>query len=262
MSTDIPKESTDWRMELVTHLAEAIPSAYPGGPSHEKGTLLYASFNIKTSDNQRISFAAPNAVAMLLNLAMTAANSASEMRQHLEFKNGFDPDGACKVVPLEGTQATFAMFEQSLAAITFSFLALEAYCNYIISRNWKQPVKVKRKKGKMEELSHTDAERFLSTEEKIKSVLPKIFDVPTPAGKAIWQRFLELKKARDDSVHFKYADQYPVGKDIKTDGLFFQIWNTDPHEYPRTAKEVIEYFYQKTSQPDWLSRMPTLPKKK
>lgn len=260
MPTDDYKDKTDWRMEAVTQLAEAVPAADPGGPAHEKGSLIYASFNIQTSGGERIGFAAPNAVAMMLNLAMAAARTASEMRQKLEFKDAVSPDGICKVVPLSGTEATFSMFEQSLSAITFSFLALEAYCNYIISRNWKQPVKAKRKKGQMEELSHTDAERLLSTEDKIKNVLPKIFELPTPAGKAIWERFLKLQKARDDSVHFKYADQYPIGARAETSGLFFQIWDTNPYVFPEIAREVIEYFYQKSQRPDWLTHMPAVRK--
>ena len=250
----------DWRLEAVAELAEALPPAYHGGPSFEKGSKVCMSFTIQTTNGEQIGFAAPNAVAMTLNLAINAAQSASAARCDLQFRNAPSPDGVCKVVPLEGSAAAFSMFEQSLSSITFSFLALEAFCNYEISRNWKQPVTVKGRKRRVETMSHTDAERTLSTEVKIREVMPKIFGVSTPAGKLIWERFLRLKKARDDSVHFKYADQYPVGPKAETEGLFFQVLDNDPHVFPEIAKDVIEYFYQNQSRPQWLDKMPPIRK--
>ena len=96
------------------------------------------------------------------------------------------------------------LFRSSLVCVTFSFQALEAFCNYSISRTWRKPVEVKKGKKK-EVLHHVAAERAVSTEDKLKSILPQIYDVPTPSGKAIWERFIKLKRARDACVHIKAA---------------------------------------------------------
>ena len=249
------QQEHDWRIEAVAKLESDLPPAYPGGPSFARGSNVFMSSTVGTSNGGSIGFAAPNMTAMALNLAINAAREASAIRSTIAFKGVPSPEGICQMISLEGSAAAFSMFEQSLSAITFSFLALEAYCNYVISRNWKKPIKIKGRKGRPEVLSPIEAERVLSTEVKIKSVLPEIFDVPTPAGKAIWGRFIELKKVRDDSVHIKYSDQYPLGATEK-EGIFFQIFNGDPHTYPETAIEIIQYFYKTAQRPQWLERVP------
>ncbi len=141
-----------------------------------------------------------------------------------------------------------------MVSAAFSFNALEAFCNYAISRTWRQPVDVKRKKTR-ETLHHEDAERALSTEEKLKSVLPKIYNVPTPAGKSIWERFIRLMRARDACVHIKYRDQYPMSK-VDEESLFYQFLSNDPLEFPRSATAMIEYFFANSGKPRWLLEMP------
>ncbi len=142
-----------------------------------------------------------------------------------------------------------------MVSVTFSFQTLEAFCNYSISRTWRKPVEVKRRKTE-EILHHESAERELSTEEKLKSVLPKIYDVSTPAGKSVWDRFVKLKRARDSCVHIKYHDQYPLGAEIDQESLFFQFLDNDPLFFPNAAKEMITYFYSKQGLPRWLQQMP------
>ena len=106
-------------------------------------------------------------------------------------------------------------------------------------------------------MDHESAERSLSTEEKLKSVLPQIYNVPTPAGKSVWDRFVKLKSARDSCVHFKYHDQYPLGVELDQESLFFQFLDNDPMFFPNAAKDMISHFYSKQGCPRWLHEMPT-----
>lgn len=130
-----------------------------------------------------------------MNLAFSAARRAVELKAQFSFKSGLSPFGTSNSITSDQNDLLFTFFENCLVSVTFSFQALEAFCNYSISRTWRKPVEVKKGKKK-ETLHHEAAERSISTEDKLKSILPKIYDVPTPSGNASWERFIKLKHAR------------------------------------------------------------------
>ena len=245
----------DWRIEAVTSITQDVPPAFPGGPSFKTGDRLYLTTLTRTSKNELIGFTTPNASSLAMNVAFSAAKRAVELKAQFSFKQGPSPLGTSSSIASDQNDLLFSFFESSLVCITFSFQALEAFCNYSISRTWRKPVEVKKGKKK-ETLHHEAAERSISTEDKLKSILPKIYDVPTPSGKAIWERFIKLKRARDACVHIKYQDQYPLDQ-IDQESLFFQFLDNDPLLFPTVAAEMIAYFYSKQNQPRWLQLMPT-----
>lgn len=246
----------DWRIDAVATLAQAVPAAFPGGPSWKPGDRLYLTTVTKTSKGEYIGFKTPNVPAMALNIASQAASRAGQKRSQFTYQEGPSPWGTSKTISPRDDGLLFGFFEDCMVSVTFSFNALEAFCNYSISRTWRKPVDVKRKKGR-ETLHHEEAERALSTEDKLKGTLPKIYDVPTPAGKAIWDRFLRLKTARDACVHIKYRDQYPMSQ-VDQESLFFQFLSNDPLEFPRCALAVMEYYFAKQEKPRWLALMPAV----
>jgi len=246
----------DWRIEAVTTIAQDVRPAFAGGPSFKVGDRLYLTTLTKTSKGEFIGFTTPNASALALNIAASAARRAVELKGQFSYKSGPSPWGTSKSIGSDQDELLFLFFESCLVSVTFSFQTIEAFCNYSISRTWRKPVEVKRRKTK-ETLHHESAERELSTEEKLKSVLPKIYDVPTPAGKSVWDRFVKLKRARDSCVHIKYHDQCPLGAEIDQESLFFQFLDNDPLFFPDAAKEMITYFYSKQGLPRWLQQMPT-----
>ena len=254
MTTD---DLGDWRVEAITRIAQDVPAAFAGGPSFKIGDFLYLTTLTRTSANELIGFTTPNASALAMNVASSAARRAVELKAQFTFKDGLSPWGNSKSIASDQDDLLFSFFESSLVCVTFSFQALEAFCNYSISRTWRKPVEVKKRKKK-EALHHESAEREISTEDKLKSILPRIYDIPTPSGKAVWERFIKLKRARDACVHIKYQDQYPLGAEIDQESLFYQFLNNDPLSFPEAAAELIAYFYSKQEQPRWLRQMPPL----
>ena len=253
MTTD---DLGDWRIEAVSRIAQDVPPAFPDGPSFKTGDRLYLTTLTRTSKNELIGFTTPNASALAMNVAFGAAKRAVELKAQFSFKSGPSPFGTSHSIASDQNDLLFSFFESSLVCITFSFQTLEAFCNYSISRTWRKPVDAKKGKKK-EMLHHEAAERAVSTEGKLKSILPKIYDVPTPAGKSVWDRFVKLKRVRDSCVHIKYHDQYPLGGEIDQESLFFQFLDNDPLFFPSSAKEMISYFYSKQGCPRWLQQMPT-----
>lgn len=181
----------DWRIEAVTTLAQEVRPAFPGGPSFKVGDRLYLTTVTRTSRGELIGFTTPNASALALSIASSAAKRAVELKKQFLYRAGPGPEGTVQSISGQD-ELLFSFFENCLVSITFSFQTLEAFCNYSISRTWRKPVEIKRRKVK-EILHHESAERELSTEEKLKSVLPKIYDVPTPAGKSLWERFIKRR---------------------------------------------------------------------
>jgi hypothetical protein len=245
----------DWRIEAASTLASDVPPAFVGGPSFKSGDRVYLTTLTKTSKGELIGFTTPNTSAMAINIAIEAATRAASSKQQLVFRSGPSPDGLAKSIGADQCDLLFSFFESTFVAVTFSFQALEAFCNYSISRTWRKPVEVKRRKIK-EQVHHEVAERELSTESKLKSVLPQIYGVSTPSGKAVWERFLKLKRARDSCIHIKYQDQYPLGRQFDQESLFFQFLDNDPQLFPEAAMEMITYFYSKAQTPRWIRQMP------
>jgi hypothetical protein len=245
----------DWRIEAVTTIAQDVPPAFPGGPTFNTGDRLYLTTLTRTSNGELIGFTTPNTSALALNVAFSAAKRANELKGQFNYKAGPSPFGTSNSIPSDQHGELFSYFEDSLVSVTFSFQALEAFCNYSISQTWRQPVEVKKRK-KEELLHHEVAEREVSTEDKLKSILPKIYRVPTPSGKALWERFVKLKRARDACVHIKYRDQYPLGSQLDEQSLFFQFLDNDPLSFPEAATEMIGYFYSNQEKPRWLQQLP------
>lgn len=71
-----------------------------------------------------------------------------------------------------------------MATVTSSFQALEVFSNHSVSRNNFPGMEIKRRK-KRQFFSATEIERNLSTDEKLSTVLPVIFELP-PKGKKPW----------------------------------------------------------------------------
>lgn len=246
----------DWRIEFITTIEQDVSPTMAGGTQFRSGDRAYVSTLTKTSKGDLIAFTTPNVSALAYNIAVSSARRAIELKKQLSYISCLSPFGTARAIGFDQNDLIFSFFESSMTSVIFSFQVLEAFCNYSISHNWRQPVDITRRRKK-ERLDHESAERELSTEQKLKSVLPKIYNVPTPAGKSIWDRFIKLKHARDSCVHIKYFDQHPVGRKVDQESLFFRFLDTDTMFFPKTSLEIVAYFYSRQELPRWLREMPT-----
>jgi hypothetical protein len=239
----------DWRISAVGTLKEDIPAAYPGGPSHKAGTPIYPSTLVQTEDKQNIGFTLPSSTAMALNIAINAAKSAKDFKSRIEYGKVVTPQGSGLAVDHDSDEYLFNYFEQCMIAVTFSYQAIEVFCNHTIAREIKEATEVKRRKKRVI-LSPLELERQLSTEEKISLILPKIKGLPTPKGKRPWEAFKKLKEARDSTIHMKNIDQQAVD----TESLYFQFLSKDCDIFPQAAIAMIHYFLN-GKEPRWLKKL-------
>ncbi|HEX9002673.1 MAG TPA: hypothetical protein VGB07_22390 [Blastocatellia bacterium] len=243
----------DWRIQAATRLAADVPSAFPGGPSHKTGTPVYLVTTTTNPKKQPVSFVTPSAVALALSVAMRVSVEAESLASKLQFEEVVTPTGKGKSVKNQDLGLLYDYFEHCMIAVTFSFQALETYCNHVIVDKLKYNFSLQRRDG-IKSFTPAELERGVSTEEKLSVVLPSLLGVGTPKGKKVWQDFVTLKRARDSTIHLKSSDQYPNTPPtniVDEENLFFQFLNKKPKDFPKSAIHLIKYFLDQKELPRW-----------
>jgi hypothetical protein len=234
----------DWRIESVTTLAQAFGNAPVGSPVRLMSTAKHVKHKF-------LSFITPSAPALCLNIAINAAALGEVIRPRLHLTPMLTHDGKRgSQVKDESVADLYYFFEQAIISATMSFQAVEIFANTTIGRRATGDILVKRKGGAKKTLTPAQAERELSTEEKLGQVLPNILGVSSPRGNRAWQSFKKLKDARDATVHLKSRDIY-IRDDVSRESLLFYYLNHDSREYPDAAIKVISHFFPREL-PRWL----------
>lgn len=247
-------ESVDWRIRTVTQLAKDVPAAYPGGPSHRAGALVLQATSGRDAKGENVGFTTPSAVALSLSLAMKSADLARELLTHIEYSESVSPFGQTQSVTHRTTPFLFDYFEQCMSVLAFSFQALEGFCNETIEAKVTSTYPLKRKKNILT-LTADELERFASTEEKLGVVLPDLLGVPSPKGSRIWNDFVELKRARDSTIHIKSRDSNPKVKqisDLDDATLFHRFLGANVTTWVRAAVAMLDHFTSMGEEPHWL----------
>ncbi len=163
------------------------------------------------------------------------------------------PTGLVKQVTVASTRYLFDYFEDAMVTVFFSYQALEAFCNEELLRTSPEGIEVKKKKKK-EILERREAERRLSTSDKLGHVLPRILSIPTMKGKAEWQRFRDLESVRDEVVHLKNQTVRNKDPSKEAEQILLQLLAEDARSWPRIAMEVLKYFVREPI-PDWYEQL-------
>jgi hypothetical protein len=239
----------DWRIAVVTTLLNDVPAAFPGGPAHKAGTPVYLSSLTKDRQHNAIGFITPSPTALALNAALRSALRAKNLRNTLALTDTLTPWGSGKQVANENLPHLYDFFEHSMIAVTCSFQSLEMFCNETIAQKSQSSFGLTRGKDVLT-LSGVELERKASTDEKVADILPSFLGLKSPMGTELWERFQDLKTARDSTIHCK-------SKEIRTaiaedrESLLFQFFRREPTEFPTIAFEVIEYFHHDGKLPRW-----------
>ena len=161
----------------------------------------------RSNDRTQFTFDTPSAAALHLNSAWKAAARATQLKQRVTLDPaGIQPGLVCLSVSKASLADLFDYFEEMIAVAFGSFAAVEAFCNQTIVEKGTTPITVKNKKAEIQ-LSAEEIESQRGTREKLSRILPDLLRLPTPSGKAVWQRFVRLEDLRDAVTHFKRRDQ-------------------------------------------------------
>jgi hypothetical protein len=238
--SNTPRKS-DWRIQAETTLMSDLPAAFAGGPSHKAGATVTLVTQVEIKGAQPIVFNTPSTAALAFSIAAKEAHAAAALRSALAFRDVTAPGGSVRLLTTETTAHLFDFFERCLVATVFSIQALEAYANYKISQAMKVDVLVTRK-GKQVALSPVEAERQLSTDDKLGFLLPTVLSVQSPKGKRVWEEYVALRRRRDETIHFKSQNQWNLADRDFTDSPYAWFINNDVRTIPIAALAMFRYF--------------------
>ena len=231
----------DWRLQFATTLADPVPEAFPGGPSHEAGATVTIVSVVRATDGAPIAFPTPSAAALALGAATRAAKAAEALKRDFRFRAGLGPDGDVRLLDGAATGQLFDYFEHCFVAAVFSVQALEAYCNYKIALNLKGNLTVERR-GQPQELSPEEVERQLSTDEKLGETLPKLLGINSPKGRSEWEQYVHLRRLRDATVHIKSHHQWTLASRDFDESPYSWFVQQPPVTIPLPAIQLLSWF--------------------
>lgn len=237
---DLEGDVGDWRMALVARVTE-------DNPPYLKGQIVRQVSAVEYLHDTVLSFTTPSSIAMALNIADKAARAASELRTRLAFHQL--QDNKSFSMAIDSLPEFYDFLEQSMIAAIFSYQAIEAFANSVISRELSGAVTILRGR-KQRSMMPAELERQLKLADKLTLVLPKARDVESPEGSALWERFIRLEDARHSTVHLTVKDQYAKDRD----SLFFKMLHLKATEYPAAAAAIIRYYFESGTEPRWLIR--------
>lgn len=243
----------DWRVGAVTRLAEDLQPTQPGGAIAKAGSRLFLSCLGDGGQFGRVGFIAPSPVALAMNLSLSASRTGEALKPTFKLKDSPSPEGLVKTVELQSSTALYDYFEYAMVSVFFAYQALESFSNDEIFRKASEPIEIKIRK-KTETLTRREAERKLSTSEKLGTLLPNILNIPTMKGKALWEKFRELEEVRDNVAHLKNQTVHDASRNTENEKVLFTLLANDLARWPRIAMYILEYFIR-GSQPDWFKEL-------
>src|SRR5438105_4182581 len=104
----------DWRHWAVTTVAQDVPAAYPGGPSHPAGSAVYLSTMTHDSFGRLTGFTVASPVALALSVSVRSAVAADELRRKLRFEKHVTPLGPARGIPIGGSTHLYDYFEECM----------------------------------------------------------------------------------------------------------------------------------------------------
>ncbi|KQV96643.1 hypothetical protein ASC91_03640 [Pelomonas sp. Root1237] len=175
------------------------------------------------------------------------------MKPTIQWKEAvLTPGMAVGQADVSTAEVLFDYLELAMTAAMSSYAAAEAFANSVVIDEATGPLKLKRKKA-WEHLSPEDVERNVTTDEKLKRIVPDLLGLPTPAGKKVWQDYVALKHLRDSVTHFKRRDQARHADKLNEPTALQDLLNADPCSLPEAAMAIIRYFYKASEIPRWMA---------
>lgn len=150
----------DWRTAIHSRVDESDPP--DPDPEFAPGSLIVEVDIGERRGGSLVSFPQPSAAAMALNLARQAAEKAMALQPQISYSDV--PKGLhgrhLESVTAGTESILFDYIEQCMVAATFSFQALEAYCNLTIDRHVRDTYPWPDRKGATQKMTSGQLEFF------------------------------------------------------------------------------------------------------
>lgn len=138
----------------------------------------------------------------------------------------------------------FDYFELMESGIIFTYTAVESFINVSIPKDYIYTCKGK-KAGISEQWNKNSIERWMSTQDKLKKVLPQVFNIEATeiTNSAWWNSFIKLQEIRDSIIHQKEdIIKSPNNKILES------LLQSDIYEICFSGFNLIGFFCEKNTQ--------------
>jgi len=218
---------------------------------HPKGTpVTVVDKYINPVSKEEILFHAPKVRGMYYGKSVDFFNSAIALKDKCFQSVGLvNPKDAEQGNAFIDNDSVFSFFTESCSGMIMLFAAVESYVNDLIERSANEkyykilPYKLSFGRFAIfykKEKNLTIEERlYLSIEEKIKKVLPTIFNFQSPAQEHFWQDFIQVKKLRNAFMHSTRSKSY--GANRGENSVYAQLFDLDFERLVNSVGDLIKY---------------------
>jgi len=132
----------------------------------------------------------------------------------------------------------YDFFEEIQTSIIFSYISIEAFSNAAVPEDYEYE-KIN-EKGIKEIWNKKNIERWITTSEKVGSILPKILQSTDIKKEFFWTDFKNLEKLRNEIVH-----QKTIQKETALDtSIYGEMLNSSIFTTIESSIHVIDFFYK------------------
>ena len=241
----------DWRI-LAFRIAKDCKS--PSGKTLKKGTPVYGFTNTKEQSGKLVGYHSFNPLAITLSVAIEACNNASKIFNSLSYTAGVAHQteyGVCdKYIKDSSLKHLYDAYEYFQIMLTFSFKAIENFCDDVIFFYDKDPITIT-VDGEDKNYSKARLIKKEKTDFKLTKVLPYIRDIKSPeTSQKLWKRYQSLRTLRNATIHLRPTKD--ISKQLDKDSIMFNFYKGNFHKYPTTSIKMIIYFLENVEEDDWL----------
>lgn len=207
----------------------------------QRGFTLYKT-KFKDGELQHVMTPFPNMTALYLNISDSARDKSIEI-----FNNVLVPSLQLKGSTLEfgaenSDSFTFDLWENIIVSIVFSYSAVESLVNNLIPNS---VILFTKKNGKVKLASKDRIEKNTKLSEKIKSILPRIFEFEFKTDELpFWKDFTDLEKYRNNFIHFK-SDEIDGNRSTQASLLVHTFFDITKRDLVKSARTLIQYLASK-----------------
>ncbi len=195
---------------------------------HETSTNKTAFFQkiIKPKiGSKTITIVVPNEITLAINVATKSLQQAKKIKVKLERLSE-----STQSIYDHNVGLAYDYLESIQTAIIFAYKAVESFCNAAIPDSH---VYIKSTNKSTEHYSKEQIERWISTSEKVSSILPPILKCPPPQSENFWSDFKSLERLRNEIVHSKSSN---------TDAILEELFAECVYRHIQSALVLLEFF--------------------
>lgn len=153
-------------------------------------------------------YATPDIVSIYIHKALV---KFSQSLKAFELIKNDDKDSSELKIITKNTHNIINYYEEKISSIIFSYTAFEAFLNFSIPEDYNY----KRKGNKNTEIyNHSQIERYISTREKFKKIIPEIYKINNISTQPFYSKIIEIENLRDKLIHFKKENQNELYLDL------------------------------------------------